>query len=472
MAPSAGLLNAILTGLVTGSIIALGAIGLSLVYDIAEVPNFAHGDLLTLGAYAALLVNKPQSVPLFNVFASGQRAVGPTGAGLLFAASAAGVLGSVYHLGGVDAIRGGWWAVDVSPTVGTAAHVGIAVFVGALIVAGLPSYPAALLFAVVVLGAVVPLTESVVFRKFREKDVELAMMLIVSLAMAFIIRFSIQTVFGGDIRFYEVDTTIQAAGSSVNFTFAKLIDLLVSSNGVVINVLDTRGTENLQLFTLGYGWLEVVAILVVTALVAGAGYRRRRDTAGVVGPRLAAGLAGGALLLVGGALFAGGGTVPSETLYATRLRTSPLRLGIILIALGLMGFLHYLLQATTLGKAMRATSDNRDLAMIRGINTRRVMMVVWIIAGMFAAVAGVLLGFLFSNITINLGFFLLLPMFAGVILGGISVYGAILGSYVVGLAMEVGIFAIPGLSATYRVPVAFVVLLLVLLIKPEGITGA
>ena len=91
MAPSAGLLNAILTGLVTGSIIALGAIGLSLVYDIADVPNFAHGDLLTLGAYAALLVNKPQSVPLFDVFATGPRAVGPTGTGLLFAAATAGV---------------------------------------------------------------------------------------------------------------------------------------------------------------------------------------------------------------------------------------------------------------------------------------------------------------------------------------------------------------------------------------------
>jgi branched-subunit amino acid ABC-type transport system permease component len=82
-----------------------------------------------------------------------------------------------------------------------------------------------------------------------------------------------------------------------------------------------------------------------------------------------------------------------------------------------------------------------------------------------------MLGFLFSSITINLGFNLLLAMFAGVILGGISVYGAILGSYIVGLAMEVGIFAIPGLSATYRIPVAFVVLLLVLLVKPEGIVG-
>jgi len=70
-----------------------------------------------------------------------------------------------------------------------------------------------------------------------------------------------------------------------------------------------------------------------------------------------------------------------------------------------------------------------------------------------------------------MGFFILLPMFAAVILGGITIYGALLGSYIVGLSMEVGLFAIPGLSATYRVPMAFVVLIVVLLIKPEGITG-
>ena len=71
MAVDTGLLNAIITGVVTGSIVALGAIGLALVYDIAEVPNFAHGDLLTFGAYAALFVNKPGTVPLFDVFATG-----------------------------------------------------------------------------------------------------------------------------------------------------------------------------------------------------------------------------------------------------------------------------------------------------------------------------------------------------------------------------------------------------------------
>jgi branched-subunit amino acid ABC-type transport system permease component len=471
MAAEPGLLNAILTGVVTGSIIALGAIGLALVYDIAEVPNFAHGDLLTLGAYAALLVNKPDTVPLFDVLATGTRSVGTAGTAFLFVVTVGSVLGAVYHLGGVDALKGSWWGFDVNPAVALGVHVALAVVVGGLVVAGIPTYPAALLFSVALLGAVVPLTESFVFRKFREKDVEVAMMLIVSLAMAFIIRFSIQTVFGGDIRFYEVDATVNAAGPTLNIANAKFFDISVAGNGLVVDILNPGGGDPTSLLTLGYAWLELLPVLAVAAAVAVAGYRWRKGSAAVVGPRLAAALGALAVVLVGGIVFAGGGRVPADPLYLTRVSISPLRIGIVLIALGMMAVLHYLLRATKLGKAMRATSDNRDLAMIRGINTRRVMMAVWIIAGMFAAIAGVLLGFLFSNITINLGFFLLLPMFAGVILGGISVYGAILGSYVVGLAMEVGIFAIPGLSATYRVPVAFVVLLIVLLVKPEGITG-
>jgi len=83
-----------------------------------------------------------------------------------------------------------------------------------------------------------------------------------------------------------------------------------------------------------------------------------------------------------------------------------------------------------------------------------------------------MLGVLFSQLTVNMGFFLLLPMFAGVILGGLqSVYGAILGSYIVGLSMDVGIYAIPNIGSTYRIPIAFAILFVVLLVKPEGITG-
>ena len=472
MAPETGLLNAVVTGVVTGSIVALGATGLALVYDIAEVPNFAHGDLLTLGAYAALLVNKPDTVPVFELLAPSAQQVSLPGLGVLFVLSAIGVLGTVYHLGGRDALYGQWWGIDVPGRLGLTVHIVVAGAIGALVVLGTPSFGAALLFSVVLLGATVPLLESVIFRKFREKNIELALMLVVSLAVAFIVRFGIQTIFGGSIRFYSVETSIPFFGGALDVTLAKFFDFFIASDGLFISLQETRGGASKQLLVASYGWIEFAVILLAIIAVTYVALDRRSPAA-IIGPRLTAALGSIVILAIGATVFWGGanGTVPDTTLVATRIRTSPLRIGIIVLAIVMMGALHYVLQATTLGKTMRATSDNRELALVRGINTRRVMMSVWIIAGLFAAVGGIMLGFLFSSITINLGFNLLLPMFAGVILGGISVYGAILGSYVVGLAMEIGIFAIPGLSATYRIPVAFVVLLAVLLLKPEGIIG-
>jgi branched-subunit amino acid ABC-type transport system permease component len=469
MAAETGLLNAIVVGIVTGSIVALGAIGLALVYDIADVPNFAHGDILTFGAFAALLVNKPGTVPGFNLLTAEGEVVGLSALAVLFVVSVASVLGVVYHLGGVRALKGGWWGVDAPPAVALGVHAAVAFLVGALVVVNVQSFLGGLLFAIVLTGAVVPLMESKVFRKFRWKGASLAMMLVVSLALAFILRFSVQTVFGGEIRFYNVTSTVTVGGRTIDVARAQFVDISVAAGGLVLDIQRT-GDELVRTLVFNYAWPELLGTLLVAGAVAYAGYRRRLDTAAVAGPYLAAALGGLAAVLVGGAVFAGGGPVESA-IYETRVRLSPLRLAIVLIALAMMAVLHYVLRATTLGKAMRATSDNRDLAMVRGINTRRVMMTVWIIAGLFGAIAGVMLGFLFNNLTINLGFNLLLPMFAGAILGGISVYGAILGSYVVGLAMEVGIFAIPFVDTTYRIPVAFVVLLIVLLVKPEGLVG-
>jgi len=469
MAAETGLLNAIVVGIVTGSIVALGAIGLALVYDIADVPNFAHGDILTFGAFAALLVNKPGTVPGFNLLTAEGEVVGLSALAVLFVVSVASVLGVVYHLGGVRALKGGWWGVDAPPAVALGVHAAVAFLVGALVVVNVQSFLGGLLFAIALTGAVVPLMESKVFRKFRWKGASLAMMLVVSLALAFILRFSVQTVFGGEIRFYNVTSTVTVGGRTIDVARAQFVDISVAAGGLVLDIQRT-GDELVRTLVFNYAWPELLGTLLVAGAVAYAGYRRRLDTAAVAGPYLAAALGGLAAVLVGGAVFAGGGPVESA-IYETRVRLSPLRLAIVLIALAMMAVLHYVLRATTLGKAMRATSDNRDLAMVRGINTRRVMMTVWIIAGLFGAIAGVMLGFLFNNLTINLGFNLLLPMFAGAILGGISVYGAILGSYVVGLAMEVGIFAIPFVDTTYRIPVAFVVLLIVLLVKPEGLVG-
>ncbi|MDX1745921.1 MAG: branched-chain amino acid ABC transporter permease, partial [Halobacteriales archaeon] len=112
MVVSTGLPNAVVTGIVTGSIVAMGAIGLALVYSIAEVPNFAHGELLTLGAFMALFANRPGTVPVFELLVPGGQVISPGGQVVLFLIGAGSVLGMVYMLGGRSAMAGGWWPID------------------------------------------------------------------------------------------------------------------------------------------------------------------------------------------------------------------------------------------------------------------------------------------------------------------------------------------------------------------------
>jgi neutral amino acid transport system permease protein len=466
--PDTALLQAIVTGITTGSMIALGAIGLSMVYSIAEVPNFAHGDMLTLGAYIALLVNRPGNVPLLDLLVSEGSATVPALA-VVFLIGAGGVLGAVYALGGTSALLGSWWPVRVPGALALVVHVLAAGAIGVIVALGAPSIVAGMIFAGAVVATLGPMKERFVFSKFRDKDVSLAMMLVVSLALAFVLRFSVQTVFGGTARNYDVQSSVDLFGATINIAFARFIDLYVSGDGLLVQVLDPA--NDAVLFNGLYSPL-VLAGMVVAALVAGyAAYRYRLGTRAILGPYLLGTVVGVVVFVGAGALLTTAGSVPDSAMWSSRVRLSILRAFIIALALAMMGVLHALLRATKLGKAMRATSDNRELAQIRGINTERVTMSVWVLAGLFAGVAGVTLGFLFGTLTISMGFFLLLPMFAAVIVGGITIYGALVGSYIVGLAMEVGLFAVPDLGATYRIPMAFVVLIVVLLVKPEGITS-
>lgn len=128
---------------------------------------------------------------------------------------------------------------------------------------------------------------------------------------------------------------------------------------------------------------------------------------------------------------------------------------------------HLLLQYTKLGKSMRAMSDNRDLALITGISTERVITATWIIGGGLAGVAGYLIVLDQSQITINLGWFLLLLVFAAVILGGIgSIYGALAGSLIIGITINLSLIWIP---ADLSNVAAFVLMILVLVLKPNGL---
>ena len=140
---------------------------------------------------------------------------------------------------------------------------------------------------------------------------------------------------------------------------------------------------------------------------------------------------------------------------------------------------YLMLYRTKLGRAMRAVSDNPELARVSGINTDQVILWTWLIGGGLAAIAGVLLA-LQVQLNPQLGFVLLLPLFASAILGGIgSPQGALVGAMVVGITQEVSVgidLSIGGwdilpLEPGYKFSVAFVILVFILLLRPRGLFG-
>jgi branched-chain amino acid transport system permease protein len=143
-----------------------------------------------------------------------------------------------------------------------------------------------------------------------------------------------------------------------------------------------------------------------------------------------------------------------------------------LLSLGLSAVLvvavHLLLTRTRIGRAMRAVSENPELAGVAGIEVRQVVRIVWLLGAGLAAVAGVMSG-LIVQIRPQMGLDLLLPLFAAAILGGIgSVPGAMLAGLVVGISEAA---AVQFAGAEWRGAVAFAILVLVLLLRPQGLFG-
>lgn len=277
-----------LTGLAYGSVYALGAVGLTLVYGILKLVNFAHGEFLTFGAYVAFVVNVQAGLPLV-----------------------------VAALGAIAVTAG----------------LGLAL-------------------------------EKVMWAPMRARGAGLLQLLIMSIGLAFLVRYGLQFFFGTDIFYYEFDRS-----ATVDF--------------------------------LG----------------------------------LSLGLAQFASILVG---------------------------LIVLVAIGL------LLKFTLLGKQMRAVSDDLDLAETAGIDTTRVITYTWLLAGGAAGLAGGFAGAVL-DIRPELGFSLLLFIFAAVIVGGIGdVFGALAGGMLLGVVIEMSTLFI---DSRYKAVIGFLVLILVLILRPQGIFG-
>ena len=277
-----------LNGLSEGSVYALGAVGLTLVYGILKLVNFAHGDFLTFGAFMAYLANVTWGAPLV--------------VGILFAMVMTALLGILF--------------------------------------------------------------ERIMWGPMRERGAGLLQLLLMSIGLAFLIRYSIQYAWGTEVR-----------------------------------SLDVNSFATVQFLGLRIGRTEFTVIIV--------GF-------------------------------------------------------VVLVAVGLM------LRYSLLGKQMRALSDNLELAEASGIDTSRVVLYTWLFAGALAGLAGVLAGAV-TDIEPEFGFGLLLPIFAAVILGGIGdAFGALAGGILLGLVIEWSTLFI---DFRWKTAVGFVVLILVLIVRPQGIFG-
>ncbi len=362
----------IVNGIALGSIFVLGAVGLSLIYGVRNFANFAHGDILTLGAYLAFTVNV--------IFAWNWVSVAPSMAvaTVLLGIAAAG-------LGGALGLRLFFRARGAPPSprrrglpllfllVGILA-LGISLPILNLVRLGISevALPTGLLLsgvtAIIGAGLAGVLFEHSIFRHLQYRGPVPS--LIASIGLAFILQNVISAIYGTDQRFFSV------------------------SSGVGLDV--------------------------------GAG------------------------------------------IVLTMVKQYMIVIGILLVVL-----LHVVLRYTKLGKAMRATSDNLDLARVTGINVRWVIIWTWVIGAGSAAIGGILLG-LNAQVKPLMGFGILLFIFAAVILGGIgSAYGALLGGFVIGITNEVSkaLLFRAGFDTAWSPAFPFAIMVAMLLIRPEGLLG-
>ena len=250
--------------------------------------------------------------------------------------------------------------------------------------------------------------------------------------------------------------------------------------GSVLSALGIEG-QGLGPFTFGYPLLlalpVAVAVVAVGAIVLDVAiYRRLRDR-GVSPVVLAMASLGVAIALRGLVQIIWSGETqhyPREFREVIRLpmdvRVPPDGIFIAIVTIMLVVGVYLVLTRTKMGKAMRATADNPELALVSGINTQRVVRWTWGMGAVLAATAGVLLAVFQAQLLPIMGWKFLIPLFAAVILGGIgNPYGALVGAFIIGVTSEV---STQWINPSYKPAVAFAIMIAVLLVRPRGIFGA
>ncbi len=251
---------------------------------------------------------------------------------------------------------------------------------------------------------------------------------------------------------------------------------------VVGSLLPRLGIESSGLgpFSFGYSLLialpiGVAAIVILAIALEVAVYRRLRNR-GVNAVVLAMASLGVAIALRGLVQMIWGGATyqyPRESRQVFQLpmdvRVPPDAIFIMVVTVVLVAGVYLVLNRTRMGKAMRATADNPDLALVSGIDTRRVVWWTWAMGAALAATAGILLAVFQAQLQPIMGWRFLIPLFAAVILGGIgNPYGALVAAFLIGVTSEV---STQWINPSYKPAVAFAMMIGMLLVRPRGIFG-
>lgn len=297
--------------------------------------------------------------------------------------------------------------------------------------------------------------------------------------------------FGVDTRVTESKTDQALNRFAQGLRFGLLIALAAVGLSLIFGTTGLTNFAHGELVTLGalvafyfnstLGWPLLVAALLTVIVCGAAGYLqdkllwgalRRRGTGLIAMMIISIGLSIALRYIY---LFIFGGTTRSypDAQGATSVGPGSITLtaldylSMVISIVVLLGFAYFLLRTRT-GKATRAVADNPALSAASGIDVDRVIQIVWIAGGALAGLAGVLLG-IAQQVNFQMGFQILLLIFASVTLGGLgTAFGALVGSLVVGIVVEMSTLFIP---AELKYVGALAILIVILLVRPQGILG-
>ncbi len=160
---------------------------------------------------------------------------------------------------------------------------------------------------------------------------------------------------------------------------------------------------------------------------------------------------------------------PSEGFAIFGANVSPVQIFILTASILIMVGLHFFVAKTRLGKAMRATSQDRVMAGLVGIDINQVISITFMIGSALAAVAGVMVTLYYGVVHFFMGYLAGIKAFTAAVLGGIgSIPGAMLGGFMLGLIENFGASYI---SSVYKDAFAFIALIIMLIIRPAGLLG-